>query len=100
MIKVCAKKREESKYKYNFEEVEDSSNFEQNPYRSLFSNPEIEQPRTFNSISNDEDILQMYLKDVGRVKMISFSEEKRLGKLIREGSKNSAEIAKRKLVQD
>ena len=55
--------------------------------------------KTFNSISNDDDILQMYLKDVGKVKLISFKEEKRLGKIIQEGSSGQAEIAKRKLVQ-
>lgn len=55
--------------------------------------------KTFNSISNDDDILQMYLKDVGKVKLISFQEEKRLGKIIKEGKKEQAEIAKRKLIQ-
>ena len=55
--------------------------------------------KTFNSISNDDDILQMYLKDVGKVKLISFQEEKRLGKIIQEGSSDQAEIAKRKLIQ-
>lgn len=55
--------------------------------------------KTFNSISNDDDILQMYLKDVGKIKLISFKEEKRLGKLIQEGAAHQAEIAKRKLVQ-
>lgn len=55
--------------------------------------------KTFNSISNDDDILQMYLKDVGKVKLISFQEEKRLGKIIQEGPANQAEMAKRKLIQ-
>ena len=55
--------------------------------------------KTFNSISNDDDILQMYLKDVGRVKLLSFQEEKRLGKIIQEGERAQSEIAKRKLVQ-
>lgn len=55
--------------------------------------------KTFNSISNEDDILQMYLKDVGKVKLISFQEEKRLGKLIKEGQPKQAETAKRKLVQ-
>lgn len=58
-----------------------------------------ETPKTFNSISNDDDILQMYLKDVGKVKLISFQEEKRLGKLIQEGTRAQAEVAKRKLIQ-
>lgn len=55
--------------------------------------------KTFNSISNDDDILQMYLKDVGRVKLLSFQDEKRLGKIIKEEEGIQAEIAKRKLVQ-
>lgn len=58
-----------------------------------------EKVKTFNSISNDDDILQMYLKDVGKVKLISFQEEKRLGKIIQEGSAEQAKIAKRKLIQ-
>ncbi|MFA7659433.1 MAG: sigma-70 family RNA polymerase sigma factor [Candidatus Gastranaerophilaceae bacterium] len=55
--------------------------------------------KTFNSISNDDDILQMYLKDVGKVKLINFQEEKRLGRIIQEGPLNQSEMAKRKLVQ-
>lgn len=55
--------------------------------------------KTFNSISNEDDILQMYLKDVGKVRLISFQEEKRLGKIIKEGPANQAEVAKRKLIQ-
>ena len=55
--------------------------------------------KTFNSISNDDDILQMYLKDVGKVKLITFQEEKRLGKIIKEGPANQIEMAKRKLIQ-
>lgn len=58
-----------------------------------------EKLKTFNSISNDDDILQMYLKDVGRVKLLSFQEEKNLGKLIQEGERKLAEMAKRKLIQ-
>ena len=61
---------------------------------------DIEEPRTFNSISNDDDILQMYLKDIGKVKLLNSKEEKALGKQIKEGKKSQAEIAKRKLVQE
>ena len=60
---------------------------------------DIEEPRTFNSISNDDDILQMYLKDIGKVKLLNSKEEKALGKQIKEGRPTQAEIAKRKLVQ-
>lgn len=58
-----------------------------------------EECKTFNSISNEDDILQMYLKDVGRVKLLSFSEEKNLGKIIKEKKDIQADIAKRKLIQ-
>ena len=60
---------------------------------------EDEEPKTFNSISNDEDILQMYLKDIGKVKLLNSKEEKELGRQIKEGKKSQADIAKRKLVQ-
>lgn len=55
--------------------------------------------KSFNSISNEDDILQMYLRDVGKVKLLTFQEEKRLGKIIQEGPSNQIEMAKRKLVQ-
>ena len=42
--------------------------------------------KTFNSIALDDDILQMYLKDVGKTKMINHQEELRLAKLIAEGN--------------
>ncbi len=55
-------------------------------------------PKTFSCISFDDDILQMYLKDVGRTKMITRQEEQILGKLIAEGNKNEREDAIKKLV--
>ncbi len=55
-------------------------------------------PKTFSSISFDDDILQMYLKDVGRTKMITRQDEQILGKLIAEGNKNEREEAIKKLV--
>lgn len=60
---------------------------------------EDDEPKTFNSISNDDDILQMYLKDIGKIKLLNFEEEKELGKQIKEGKPKQADIAKRKLVQ-
>ena len=42
----------------------------------------------------------MYLKDIGKVKLLSSKEEKALGKQIKEGGRSTeAQIAKRKLVQ-
>ena len=58
-----------------------------------------EEPKTFCSISNDDDILQMYLRDIGKIKLLNFKEEKELGRKIREGKPKEANIAKRKLIQ-
>jgi RNA polymerase primary sigma factor len=57
------------------------------------------QIQTFNSISHEDDILQMYLKDIGKIKLLKAKDEKYLGKLIKEGNKTNSQIAKRKLVQ-
>lgn len=102
MAKLCLKSRREksgelfeSLQKKYVETDEDFNLCEEMVDEEVLATP----LKTFNSISNDDDILQMYLKDVGRVKLLSFQEEKNLGKLIQEGSKTQAEIAKRKLVQ-
>lgn len=60
---------------------------------------QLEEPKTFNSIAKEDDILQMYLKDIGKIKLLNANEEKSLGKEIAEGKKAGAEIAKRKLIQ-
>lgn len=52
--------------------------------------------KTFNSIADEDDILQVYLKEIARVKLLKSQEEKVLGRQIRE---EKSEIAKRKLVQ-
>lgn len=59
----------------------------------------LNEPKTFSSISNDDDILQMYLKDIGKIRLLTSKEEKELGKQIKEGKPSQADIAKRKLVQ-
>ena len=55
--------------------------------------------KTFSSIAKEDDILQMYLKDIGKVKLLNSKEEKSLGKDIKEGEDKKAQIAKRKLIQ-
>lgn len=55
--------------------------------------------KTFNSIALEDDILQMYLKDIGKTKMINHKEELRLAKIIAEGSSYESELAKKKLVK-
>ena len=59
---------------------------------------ETEDVKTFSSVMDSDDLLQMYLKDVGRTKMLTSEEELLLGKTIREGRGKEREIAKRKLV--
>ncbi len=61
-------------------------------------NTESEEVKTFSSIMDADDLLQMYLKDVGRTKMLTSEEELKLGKIIREGKKQEKEIAKKKIV--
>ena len=55
--------------------------------------------KTFSCVAFDDDILQMYLKDVGRTKMITTSEELRLGKIIATGSKKERKFAIQRLVK-
>ena len=57
------------------------------------------EPKTFSSVVNNDDILQMYLKEIGRKKMLNKGEEIELGRLIKEGNAKEREIAKQKLVQ-
>ena len=56
-------------------------------------------PKTFSTIVNNDDILQMYLKEIGRKKMLSRSEELELGRRIQEGNWKEKEQAKRELIQ-
>ena len=60
---------------------------------------EVSSPKTFSTIVNNDDILQMYLKEIGRKKMLSRSEELELGQRIQEGNWKEKEQAKRKLIQ-
>ena len=55
--------------------------------------------KTFNSIFKEDDILQMYLKNIGKIKLISFKEEKNLGKIIKEGNEKERKKAKEKLIE-
>ena len=54
---------------------------------------------TFNNIVFKDDILQMYLKDIGKTKLLKRTEEQKLGKDILEGDEKKALIAKKKLIQ-
>ena len=60
---------------------------------------ECEEPKTFCCISKEDDLLQMYLKDIGKTKMISAKDERALGRLIKEGNEEESTRAKKALVQ-
>ena len=82
------------------------SDFESNRINTELEHLEIEtddtaseEVKTFSSIAKEDDILQMYLKDIGKIKLLNSKDEKILGKEIKEGKDQQALIAKRKLVQ-
>lgn len=52
--------------------------------------------KVFSTIANEDDLLQNYLKEIGKIKLLKSEEEKQLGKLIKEKNCN---ISKRKLIQ-
>ncbi len=56
-------------------------------------------PKTFSAVVNNDDILQMYLKEIGRKRMLTKREEIELGRAIQEGTKQERELAREKLVQ-
>ena len=55
--------------------------------------------RTFDVITNKDEVLQMYLKDVSRIKLLKRDEEIEIGKKIKESKTSEAIIAKKKLIQ-
>jgi len=73
---------------YDFDELEDKNN--KNDTDTI---------KTFNIITNKDEILQMYLKDISKIKLLKKDEELEIGKKIQEGNKKEALIAKKKLIQ-
>lgn len=57
--------------------------------------------RIFNYLRSDnsDDILQMYLKDIGKKKILKQEEEYEIAKVIKEGTPSEIESAKNKLIQ-
>ena len=65
----------------------------------FINNEVIDEPKTFSTVVNNDDILQMYLKEIGKKKVLNRQEEIELGKLIQEGREEEKEQAKKQLVQ-
>jgi len=68
-------------------------------YIDLSEENDEENPKTFSTIVNNDDILQMYLKEIGRKKMLTRAEECELGRKIQEGKKSEKDAATKELVQ-
>ena len=61
---------------------------------------ESEEAESFNIVIEKDDILQMYLKDIGKIKLLKLEEEKELGRAIKEEEdKRKSFIARKKLIQ-
>lgn len=63
---------------------------------NIYDNNSDDEIKTFSAVAHEDDLLQVYLKEIGKIKLLKSEEEKRLGKLILE---NKDEMAKRKLIQ-
>ncbi len=57
--------------------------------------------KTFNYLKSDnsDDVLQMYLKDIGKKKMLKVQEEMEIAQLIKEGNPKQSKTARDKLIQ-
>ncbi len=58
-----------------------------------------EEPVTFSNIVFKDDLLQMYLKDIGKNKLLKRGEEQELGRTIVQGDEKKSADAKKKLIQ-
>ena len=74
------------------------NNSEENLYEFIENFSEKDELKVFSSIVDSDDILQMYLKDIGRTKMLSNEEEMHLGKIAKEGAYKARIQARRRLV--
>lgn len=78
--------------------IEEDDNDLLSEEETLFEKKE-EKTHVFNQEYRANDVLQMYLRDVGKKTMVTPAEEIELGKKIRESGGKEAELAKARLVQ-
>ena len=74
-------------------------NFILNPISFGNSDFEEEKITTFDSISDENELLQIYLKEIGKIKLLKREKEIEIGKKIKSKIDNEKIIAKKKLVQ-
>lgn len=55
--------------------------------------------KTFNIVASRDEILQIYLKEISKIKLLKKDDEVELGKTIKQGTKKEALIAQKKLIQ-
>ena len=58
-----------------------------------------EELKTFNNVVFKDDILQMYLKDIGKIKLLKKMQEQELGQIILSEDKEKSLEARKKLIQ-
>ena len=80
---------------YTVEELDLEDKFE----REFILEQDESEEATFSTIVKKNDVLQNYLKDIGRIKLLKAEDERLLGQKIREGGTREADIAKKKLIQ-
>ncbi|HSA06882.1 MAG TPA: sigma-70 family RNA polymerase sigma factor [Candidatus Gastranaerophilales bacterium] len=88
---------EDNNFKFEIPKTLDFTDEIEEESFDAYKKPETTQ--VFHQEFKANDVLQMYLRDIGKKSMISPAEEIELGKKIREGSSKEAKQAKSKLVQ-
>ena len=65
-------------------------------FNNIHTEEDENEVKTFSAIAHEDDILQSYLKEIGKIKLLKSEDEKELGRLIKE---QNSDIAKSKLIQ-
>ena len=71
-------------------------NFEDKLNMPLIEDEHEQDIKVFSAVAHEDDLLQAYLKEIGKIKLLKSEEEKNLGRLIKE---QNCDISKRKLIQ-